>query len=57
LFAYREIFTKQQGAIERNDVDEVRELTVHLDRELDLLRQAALMWLTRLDETSKRLNN
>ena len=57
LFAYREIFTKQQVAIERNDVDEVRELTVHLDRELDLLRQAALMWLTRLDETSKRLNN
>tara|TARA_Y100001934_G_C12156977_1_gene680087 strand:+ start:356 stop:808 length:453 start_codon:yes stop_codon:yes gene_type:complete len=57
LFAYRELFTKRRAALERNDVNEVRKLSGHLNRELDLLRQTALMWFTRFDEASKRLKN
>jgi hypothetical protein len=57
LFEYHAVFTKQQAALERNEVEEARKLTADLNGELDFLRQAAMMWLSRLDETSKRLNN
>ncbi len=57
LYGYHKVFTEQQGALGRGDSAAARTLTSQLQSELEALRRSASVWMQRLDEVTKRLNN